>query len=208
MTIIFIANCQNNGNVFRCLNHTLQRGKNKDANLICKGANLICNAKINDTFRGSNMLTNYLNTLKNKGNFTIETVSNLSGVPESTVKNIFTGKTEDPRFETVAAIVLAMGGSLDAIYSAAKKEDIEANAVITIKESYEHRIADIREHYEHRLREQKERYEERIEEINEHIETIKLDKRWFRIACVVSVLIFAMLCVAELLNPNLGWFRY
>ena len=106
------------------------------------------------------------------------------------------------------AIVLAMGGSLDAIYSAAKKEDIEANAVITIKESYEHRIADIREHYEHRLREQKERYEERIEEINEHIETIKLDKRWFRIACVVSILIFACLCVAELLNPNLGWLRY
>ena len=154
------------------------------------------------------MLTNYLNTLKNKGNFTIETVSNLSGVPESTVKNIFTGKTEDPRFETVAALVLAMGGSLDAIYSAAKQEDIEANAVITIKESYEHRIADICEHYEHRLREQKERYEERIEEINEHIETIKLDKRWFRIACVVSILIFACLCVAELLNPNLGWFRY
>ena len=154
------------------------------------------------------MLTNYLNTLKNKGNFTIETVSNLSGVPESTVKNIFTGKTEDPRFETVAAIVLAMGGSLDAIYSAAKQEDVEANAVITIKESYEHRIADIREHYEHLLREQKERYEERIEEINEHIDTIKLDKRWFRIGFVASVLIFAMLCVAELSNPNLGWFRY
>ncbi len=146
------------------------------------------------------MLTNYLNTLKSKGNFTFDTISNLSGVPEATVKNIFSGKTEDPRFETVSAIVLAMGGSLDAIYSAAKKEDIEANAVITIKESYEHRIADIREHYEHRLREQKERYEERIEEINEHIETVKLDKRWFRIGFVISILVFAIIGAAELIT--------
>ena len=154
------------------------------------------------------MIVNYLNALKTKGNFTYETISNLSGIPESTIKNIFSGKTEDPRFETVSALVAAMGGSLDAIYSAAKQEDVEANAVITIKESYEQRIADIKEHYEHRLREMKDHYELRIEEINEHLDTTKLDKRWFRIACVISVLIFAMLCVAELLNPNLGWFRF
>lgn len=154
------------------------------------------------------MLINYLNTLKSKGSFTYETISNLSGIPEATIKNIFSGKTEDPRFETVSALVTAMGGSLDAIYTAAKKEDVEANAVITIKESYEQRIADIKEHYEHRLREMKDHYELRIEEINEHLDTTKLDKRWFRIGFIVSVLIFAMLCVAELLNPNLGWFRY
>ena len=39
------------------------------------------------------MLTTYLNTLKNQGNFTFETISNLSGIPEATVKNIFSGKT-------------------------------------------------------------------------------------------------------------------
>mgnify|MGYP002517989680 CR=1 FL=1 len=71
------------------------------------------------------MITTYLNTLKSKGNFTIETISNLSGIPEATVKNIFSGKTEDPRFETVSAIVKAMGGSLDAIYDITKKEAIE-----------------------------------------------------------------------------------
>ena len=143
------------------------------------------------------MIVNYLNALKTKGNFTYETVSNLSGVPESTVKNIFTGKTEDPRFETVAAIVLAMGGSLDAIYSAAKQGDVEGHAIIALKESYEQRISDLKEHYERMLAE-KER----------HIETIKLDKKWFRIGFVIAVIIFAMLCVAELLNPNLGWIRY
>ena len=38
------------------------------------------------------MLPTYLNTLKTQGNFTIETISNLSGIPEATVKNIFSGK--------------------------------------------------------------------------------------------------------------------
>ena len=154
------------------------------------------------------MLPAYLNTLKTQGNFTIETISNLSGVPEATVKNIFSGKTEDPRFETVSAIVLSMGGSLDAIYSAAKKEDVEANAVIAIKEAYEERIAVIKEQYEHRLAEKDKHYERLLLEAEKHIETIKLDKRWFRIGFAVSIFIFAMLCIAELLNPNLGWFRY
>jgi predicted transcriptional regulator len=154
------------------------------------------------------MLTNYLNALKNKGNFTYETISNLSGISEATIRNIFSGKTEDPRFETVSAIVIAMGGSLDAIYCAARKEDAEANAVIAIKEAYEERIAVIKEQYEHRLVEKDKHYERLLLEAEKHIETIKLDKRWFRIGFVVSIFIFAMLCVAELLNPNLGWFRY
>ena len=154
------------------------------------------------------MLTTYLNALKNKGNFTYETISNLSGVPEATVRNIFSGKTEDPRFETVSALVNSMGGSLDAIYSATKKEDVEANAVIAIKEAYEQRIALIKEQYEHRLNEKDKYYERLLAEAEKHIETIKLDKRWFRLATVASVIIFALLCIAELLNPNLGWFRY
>ena len=154
------------------------------------------------------MILTYLNTLKTKGNFTTETISKLSGVPEATVKNIFSGKTEDPRFETVSAIVKAMGGSLDAIYTATTREDVEANAVITIKETYEHRFADLREHYEQRLAEKDKHYERLLSEAEKHIETIKLDKRWFRIGFVISIFIFAMLCVAELLNPNLGWFRY
>lgn len=154
------------------------------------------------------MLTTYLNTLKTKGNFTYETISNLSGISDATIRNIFSGKTEDPRFETVAAIVIAMGGSLDAIYSATKTEDVEANAVITLKETYVQRIADIKEHYEHLLNEKDKHYERLLLEAEKHIETIKLDKRWFRIGFVVSIFIFAMLCVAELLNPNLGWFRY
>lgn len=154
------------------------------------------------------MLTSYLNALKNKGNFTYETISNLSGIPEATVRNILSGKTEDPRFETVSALVNSMGGSLDAIYDATKKDDVEANVVIALKEIYNKRFEELKEHYEHRLLEKDKHYERLLSEAEKHIETIKLDKRWFRIGFVVSIFIFAMLCVAELLNPNLGWFRY
>ena len=154
------------------------------------------------------MLTNYLNTLKSKGNFTYEAISKMSGIPEATVKNIFSGKTEDPRFETVSAIVLSMGGSLDAIYSAAKKEDVEANTVITLKETYEQRIKEINEHYQQRISDMKEHYEERITEINEHIDTIQLDKKWFRIATCICAFALVVLFIVELLTPGLGWFRY
>ncbi|MEE1048212.1 MAG: hypothetical protein U0M60_12415 [Clostridia bacterium] len=154
------------------------------------------------------MLIEYLETLKNKGNFTFATISNLSGVPEATVKNIFTGKTEDPRFETVSLIIKAMGGSLDAVYSVAKKDDVESNAVIAIKEGYEERIKEINEHHRQRIEDMKEHYEQRIEEINEHIATIQLDKRWFRIATCICATALVVLFVVELLTPGLGWFRY
>ena len=154
------------------------------------------------------MLLAYLNSLKNKGKFTYEGISKLSGIPEATVKNIFSGKTEDPRFETVSSIVIAMGGSLDAIYDITKTDDVEANAVITIKEVFEQRISDLKEHYEYQLSEKEKHYERLLEEAEKHIATITLDKRWFRIGFVISIFIFGLLCVAELLNPDLGWFRY
>ena len=156
------------------------------------------------------MLTTYLNTLKNQGNFTTETIAKMSGVPEGTVKNILSGKTEDPRFETVYALVTAMGGSLDAISAAAStsKVDVEGNSVITLKETYDQRLQEIREHYQMRINDMEKHYEQRIEEINEHIKTIQLDKRWFRIATCICAFALVVLFITEILTPGLGWVRW
>ena len=136
------------------------------------------------------MILDYLNALKNKGNFTIETISNLSGVPESTVKNIFSGKTEDPRFETVSAIVTAMGGSLNDINSKKEKEDIEMNAVIMIKEVYEKRIAELKEANK------------------EHIGIFKTtNNRLWITACTLGFVLLAIL-LADVMLGNVGWIRY
>ena len=166
------------------------------------------------------MLTTYLNTLKEQGNFTFDDIENLSGIPKDTIKNIFSGKTKAPGTETLAPIVYAMGGSLDAAFGHGKKED--TNSLTMLKELYENHLADVKEHYEHRLAEMKEHYnelkennaamkerhEERIAEINEHIETIKLDKRWFRIATCASVVALVAFCMLEILTPGMGWLRY
>ena len=154
------------------------------------------------------MLTNYLNALKNKGNFTYEGISNLSGIPEATIKNIFSGKTEDPRFETVSAIIASMGGSLDAVYSASKQEDIETNSVIALKETYEQRIRETNEHCQQRIYDMKEHYEDKMAGINAHIATIQLDKRWFRIATCITSLALVGIFLADVLLGNVGWIRY
>jgi predicted transcriptional regulator len=168
------------------------------------------------------MLVNYLNTLKEQGNFTFDEISNLSGIPKDTVKNIFSGKTKDPGIETISKIIYAMGGSLDGIYNRNKKESADTNSMLMLKEMYENHLADVKEHYEHRLAqmkehyielkesnvEMKERHEERIAEINEHIETIKLDKRWFRIATCASVVALVAFCILEILTPGMGWLKY
>lgn len=61
------------------------------------------------------MLHERLQALMNQKKMTITGVSKLSGVPETTVRNIVTGKTPDPGLQNVVDIVKAMNGSLDEI---------------------------------------------------------------------------------------------
>ena len=90
------------------------------------------------------MVKDYLATLKNAGDFSWAEISNISGYPESTIRKIFSGETSDPRFETVAKIVLAMGGDLSDAISNSKKKEIEVSSTISLKESCDQRIADKR----------------------------------------------------------------
>lgn len=167
------------------------------------------------------MLIKYLESLKEQGHFTIDEIANLSGISKDTVKNVFSGKTKDPGIFTIAPIIFAMGGNLDAVFNRSKKESADANSIVLLKEMYENHLNDVKDHYEHRLSEikehynemkernteMKERHEERIAEINEHIDTIKLDKRWFRFATCILAFALVALLVADILAPGLGWFQ-
>ena len=136
------------------------------------------------------MVKDYLNALKNKGNFSWSDLSNLSGLPDATIRKIFSGETADPRLETVARIVTAMGGSMDELVSGKKKEEVEANAVMAIKEVYEARIADIKT------------------SSIEHIHSLKKDKRYLAIAvCILGISLLLFLLV-DLLVGSVGWIRY
>lgn len=136
------------------------------------------------------MVRDYLNSLKSKGNFSWSDLSKLSGLPEATIRKVFSGETADPRFETVVKLVTAMGGSLDEIVKGEKGEEPESNAVIALKEVYEARINDIRN------------------SSTEHIESLKKDKRYLAVAvCVLGLFLLCALLV-DLLMGSVGWVRY
>lgn len=137
------------------------------------------------------MVKQYLTSLKSKGNFSWSDISELSGLPDATIRKIFSGETADPRFETVAKLVIAMGGSLDEIIGKTKpNQEPQTNAVLALKDIYEARIDEIKK------------------SSVDHIESLKKDKRYLAIACIVLGLFIAVFLFADIMIGNIGWFRY
>lgn len=107
----------------------------------------------------------YIMALKEAGSFTFEDIANVSGIPLSTIRNICTGKTPDARFGTIAKVVISMGGDLNELIGYEKKKEIEVNSTVSLKETYEMRIADIIKSYDARIEDIKALCEERIAEV-------------------------------------------
>ena len=117
------------------------------------------------------MVKDYLHTLKDAGDYSWADISSISGYPESTIRKIFSGETADPRFETVAKIVIAMGGDLGEAISHSKKKEIEVSSTISLKESCDQRLADQRE----------------------YIDSLKRDKKMLGVAVAVLTSIIAIM---------------
>ena len=141
------------------------------------------------------MIKEYLKYLKTNGGFSWNDISAASGLPEATIRKIFTGETADPRFETVVRLVSAMGGSLEKINAIEKVENMEITEDSQIKA----------------LKALKEVYEERIKDIKqsslEHIQSLKrANKILIVVVCFLSVLFIGLL-VFDLIIGSVGWFR-
>jgi DNA-binding Xre family transcriptional regulator len=113
----------------------------------------------------------YIVALKEKGGFTSEDMANISGIPLSTIRNICSGKTPDARFGTIAKLVISLGGDLNELIGYEKKKEIEVNSTVSLKETYEMRIADIIKSYESRIEDMKSFCELRISDIQKCCET-------------------------------------
>ena len=142
------------------------------------------------------MIKEYLKYLKTNGNYSWHDISVASGLPEATIRKIFSGETADPRFETVVKLVSAMGGSLDKINAIEKveiiekNEDSQANTFVIIKDIYENRIKEIRL------------------SSAEHIQSLKRDKKiliWT--VCILSGLLIGAL-IFDIFIGTIGWFRF
>lgn len=110
------------------------------------------------------MIYDYLRELKKSaGNPPNAQISEKSGVPESTVSKLMAGTYDNPRFDNVANVVIALGGSLDELMGIVR-DDKEPVAIENPLESIGHMIAlqravgecrplpdDERQHYRDRI---------------------------------------------------------
>ena len=127
------------------------------------------------------MTSDYLKALKLKKNLTNQELSDLSGVPVGTINRIMANQTDNPSFQTVCDIVIALDGSLDERAGIRPKKDSEAENA---------------------------KYTPEIEAIYKQMIHSK-DKWIFRLfvfSCVIVAFIVFLL-IFDLLNPNIGFFR-
>lgn len=109
----------------------------------------------------------YILALKDAGNFTFEDMANMSGVPQPTIRNICTGKTsKNAGFEKIVSLILSLGGDLNELVGYEKKKEIEVNSTVSMKETYEMRIADLIKSYEERIEDIKGLCEARISDVH------------------------------------------
>ena len=127
------------------------------------------------------MTSDYLKALKLKKNLTNQELSDLSGVPVGTINRIMANQTDNPSFQTVCDIVIALDGSLDELAGIRPKKDSEAENA---------------------------KYTPEIEAIYKQMIHSK-DKWIFRLfvfsCAIVAFIVF--LLIFDLLNPNIGFFR-
>ncbi len=168
----------------------------------------------------SELVAEYLTKLRLKSGLSYEAVAEQSKRSEATVKNLCTGKTEDPRLDTVAPIVYAMGGSIDEMYNPDKSKDkIKETSVLAMKDIYDYQLSSLKEtseahiqsiraHYEQHHEDLKENYEKRLADKRELITTLKTANTFKNVAIGILVGIFIILFIMEIMHPEHGWLRY
>ncbi len=158
------------------------------------------------------LVANYLTTLKGKAGLTYDAIAEKSGRSESTVKNLCSGKSEDPRLDTVAPVVYAMGGSIDEMYTGKNKDAVKELSINSIKEIYEQQLIDMSKTHEAHVNNIRTHYEQhRNDTITNYERLLKAEHKqanFFKILACVGLAILIGLLILEVSNPSLGWLRF
>lgn len=173
----------------------------------------------------SKIIIKYLVNLKEKSGLTYEAIAEASGIPESTVKKLLSGKVDNPGLDTILPIMYVLGGSFEEI-TGKSKDEIKEFSIGSIKEMYEFQLAEmakmnevhienIRAHYEQHREDVTNNYEMRladkrgiIKEKDEHIKTLKKENLISKVLAGVGYGVLIILLILEVANPNLGWLRF
>jgi transcriptional regulator with XRE-family HTH domain len=165
--------------------------------------------------------------------WSVPQTAEFADVPEGTTKNILNGTTLNPGAENLGKLCRTLGVPIEKVLRQDERVEIENQgikvgdvSVLALKDMYEMQMAAIREtnethinnirsHYEQHHEDLKENYERRladkrelIDSYKEHIKTLEKENKHSKIAFWICVCVFIAVLIAEVMNPNLGWFRY
>lgn len=91
----------------------------------------------------------YILALKKAGNFTYESMAQVSLVPVPTIRNICAGKNlKNAGYLSMMKLILSMGGNPNDAVGFDKKQEIDTNSTLALKESYENQIVEINKYHE------------------------------------------------------------
>lgn len=184
------------------------------------------------------LIAEYITKLKLKTGLNNEAISGTSNIPESTVKNLCTGKTENPGIVTVAQVVYALGGSLDEMFNQNKSKDelnemsvlaikeIYENQLTAMKESYDEQTNNVRNHYEQHHQDLVDNFEKRLTDKREMNEQLKAENQRLQEQlersesskntgnlirnCIIGLFVICVIAffILEYVHPEKGWLRF
>ncbi|MBO5715075.1 MAG: helix-turn-helix transcriptional regulator [Clostridia bacterium] len=107
------------------------------------------------------MEVEYIKSLKEAKKLKVKDLAEMTGIPESTINNFLSRKTESPSFSMMSKLCIAVGGSLDEMIGL--KEIVEKKAEEQTSKELLSSITDI--------------YKEQIENLKERNNDLKEDKK-------------------------------
>lgn len=143
----------------------------------------------------------YLNSLKSGSGYSWADISTGTGIPVSTLRNIFSGETVCPSFESLSKIVIFMGGELSQLLDDKKGNDDSVDIIQSMQSVYEMRIND--------LKSTSQRHIDDLKAASQaHIAAVTRDKRILAFILIVVVLAILFILLWDITHPLMGYVQY
>lgn len=160
------------------------------------------------------MICEYLKTLKEQSGLTVSQWSDLAKVPADTINKILQGVTKSPTLDTVAALVVAAGGSMDEFLGIKKDAQEQGEEVDDVKifealrDAYESKMADLKAMHERTVEELKASHELHLKSKDVHIRDMRTSRNLYAALTAALVAFLVVVIVIDLTNGGIGYVRY